>query len=42
MTPSLEVWPTKDKEATSPYEVTLAKLGTNPVSQCLGGKTNLI
>ena len=36
MTPSLEVWPAKAKEALSPYEVRLAPLGTNPVFQCLG------
>ena len=37
MTPSLEGWPTKDKEATSPHEVRLALLDTNPVFQSLGG-----
>ena len=36
MTPSLEGWPTKAKEAPSPYEVRLAPLDTNPVFQCPG------
>ena len=36
MTPSLEGWPTKAKEAPSPYEVRLAPLDTNPVFQSLG------
>ena len=36
MTPSLEGWPTKAKEARSPHEVRLAPLDTNPVLQCLG------
>ena len=31
MTPSLEGWPTKAKEASSPHEVRLALLDTNPV-----------
>ena len=31
MTPSLEGWPTKAKEAPSPHEVRLAPLDTNPV-----------
>ena len=35
MTPSLERLPTKANEATSPYEVRLAQLDTNPVFQCL-------
>ena len=35
MTPSLEGWPTKAKEAPSPHEVRLAPLDTNPVFQCL-------
>ena len=38
MTPSLEGWPTKAKEAPSPHEVRLALLDTNPVLQSLGGK----
>ena len=33
MTPSLEGWPTKAKEAPSPHEVRLAPLDTNPVFQ---------
>ena len=37
MTPSLEGWPTKAKEAPSPHEVRLAPLDTNPVFQSLGG-----
>ena len=36
MTPSLEGWPTKAKEAPSPDEVRLAPLDTNPVFQSLG------
>ena len=36
MTPSLEGWPTKAKEAPFPHEVRLALLGTNPVFQSLG------
>ena len=39
MTPSLEGWPTKAKEAPSPYEIRLAPLDTNPVFQSLGEKT---
>ena len=35
MTPSLEGWPTKAKEAPSPHEVRLSPLDTNPVFQCL-------
>ena len=35
MTPSLERWPTKAKEAPSPHEVRLALLDTNPVFQSL-------
>ena len=31
MTPSLEGWPTKAKEAPSPHEVRLALLDTNPI-----------
>ena len=45
MTPSLEGWPTKAKEAPSPHEVRLAPLGTNPVFQSnlsLGGKSFFI
>ena len=37
MTPSLEGWPTKAKEAPSPHVVRLAPLDTNPVFQSLGG-----
>ena len=33
VTPSLEGWPTKAKEAPSPHEVRLALLDTNPVFQ---------
>ena len=36
VTPSLEVWPTKAKEAPSPHEVRLAPLDTNTVFQSLG------
>ena len=36
-TPSLEVLPTKGKEASFAHEVRLALLDTNPVFQCLGG-----
>ena len=35
MTPSLEGWPTKAKEAPSPHEVRLTLLDTNPVFLCL-------
>ena len=35
MTPSLEGWPTKAKEAPSPHEVRLTPLDTNPVSSRL-------
>ena len=38
MIPSLEVLPTKAKEAPSPQEVRLAPLDTNQVFQCLGDK----
>ena len=38
MTPSLDRWPTKAKEAPSPHEVRLAPLDTNAVFQSLGGK----
>ena len=41
MTPSLEGWPTKAKEAPSPHEVRLAPLDTNPVFQCLGDKYDI-
>ena len=36
MTPSLEGWPTKAKEAPSPHEVRLALLDTNFVFQNVG------
>ena len=36
MTLSLEVWPTKAKEAPSPHELRLAQMDTNPVFQYLG------
>ena len=36
MTPSLERLPTKAKEATSPHEVRLAQLDTNPAFQNMG------
>ena len=35
MTPSLEGWPTKAKEAPSLHEARLALLETNPVFSCL-------
>ena len=38
MTPSLEGWPTKAKEAPSPHEVRLALLDADPVFQYLGDK----
>ena len=41
LTPSLEGWPTKAKEAPSPHEVRLAPLDTNPVFQSLGGELKL-
>ena len=41
MTPSLEGWPTKAKEAPSPHEVRLAPLDTNPVFQSLVVKHDL-
>ena len=41
MTPSLEVLPTKAKEAPSPHEVRLAPLGTNSVFQSLGEANKL-
>ena len=37
MTPSLEGWPIKAKEAPSPHEVRLVPLDTNPVFQSLRG-----
>ena len=37
MTPSLDGWPTKGKEAPSPHEVKLSLLDTNSVFQCLRG-----
>ena len=37
VTPSLEGWPTKAKEAPSPHDVRLAPLDTNPVFQNFGG-----
>ena len=36
--PSLEGWPTKAKEATSPHEVRLTPLDTNRLFQCLEKK----
>ena len=36
VTPSLEGWPTKAKEAPSPHEVRVTSLNTNPVLECLG------
>ena len=38
MIPSLEGRPTKAKEASSPNEVRMSPLDTNPVFQSLGGK----
>ena len=37
MTPSLEGWPTKAKEAPSPHEIRMSPLDTDPVFQSLGG-----
>ena len=37
VTPSLEGWPTKAKEAPSPHEVRLTMLDNKPVFQRLGG-----
>ena len=37
--PSIEGWPTKAKEATSPHEVRLTPLDTNRLFQCLEKKT---
>ena len=34
MTPSLEGWPSKAKEAPSAHEVRLAPVDTNPVFKC--------
>ena len=42
VTPSLEGWPTKAKEAPSPHEVRLASLDTNPVFQNLGELMELV
>ena len=36
MTPSIEGWPIKVRVVSSPHEVRLALLDTNPVLQCLG------
>ena len=36
MIPSLKGWPTKAKEASSPHEVRMSLLDTNPVFQSLG------
>ena len=38
MTPSLEGWATKSKEALSPHEARLAPLDNNPVFQNLGAQ----
>ena len=38
MTPPLEGWKIKAKEARSPHEVKLTPLDTNPVFKCLGAK----
>ena len=35
MTPSIEGWPTKAKEAPSAHEVRMSTLNTNPVFQSL-------
>ena len=35
VTPSLEGFPTKAKEAPSPHEVRLTPLEANPIFQCL-------
>ena len=42
MTPSLEGWPTKAKEAPSSLEVRLAPPDTNPVFQSLGAKRRIL
>ena len=41
MIPLLERWPTKAKEASSPHEVRLTLLDTNPVFQCLWENASL-
>ena len=41
MTPSLEGFPTKAKEAPSSHEVRLALLDTNPVFQCREGRDTI-
>ena len=42
MIPSLEGGPTKAKEATSPHEVRMSPLDTNPVFQSLGTRVQSI
>ena len=42
MIPSLEGLPTKAKEASSPHELRLAPLDTNPVFHSLGNKYGYI
>ena len=42
MTPSLEGWPTKTKEASSSQEVRLTLLDNNQVFQCLGENLKLL
>ena len=42
MTPSLEGWPTKAKEAPSPHEVRMSPLDTDPVFQSLRGKLAIL
>ena len=42
VTPSLEGWPTKAKEAPSPHEVRLAPLDNNPVFESLRDETNSV
>ena len=37
VTPLLEGWPIKAKEAPSPYEVRLTRLDTNPIACLIGG-----
>ena len=39
MIPPLGGWPTKANETTSPHEVRMSRLDTNPVFQSLEGKT---
>ena len=39
--PSLEGWPTKVEAVSSPHDVRLTLLDTNPVFQCLGAFKNL-